>query len=106
MSTRLAQLTPKLVSQICYDLSSPNIRKTSTVHLVQLLSRLQQSDKARATFLEARHELLMKRVRSIKFEGDISSYISELAVVYFTVIKHTCEWFMAAFQEARMASGS
>lgn len=105
MSARLSQLTPNLIKQLCYDLSSPTIRKTSAAYLVQLLIRLDQADEARDTFLNARQNLLLKRVRSIKFEGDISLYVSELAVVTFTIIKHTSEWFMAAFKESRLASG-
>lgn len=48
---------------------------------------------------------MRKRARQIKFEGDISMYISELAMVCFTLIKNTCEWYMAAFKDNRMASG-
>lgn len=33
-------------------------------------------------------------------------YISELAMVCFTLIKNTCEWYMAAFKDNRMASGA
>jgi hypothetical protein len=105
MSARLSQLTPNLIKQLRYDLASPTIRKTTAAHLVQLLIRLNQANEARDTFLKARLSLLLKRVRSIKFEGDISMYISELAVVSFTIIKHTSEWFMAAFKESKMASG-
>lgn len=48
---------------------------------------------------------MRKRVRQIKFEGDVSLYISELAMVSFTLVKNTCEWYMAAFKDNRMASG-
>jgi len=48
---------------------------------------------------------MLKRVRAIKAEGDISIYISELAIVCFTVIRHTSDWYMSAFKENRMASG-
>jgi hypothetical protein len=48
---------------------------------------------------------MLKRVRAIKFEGDISIYVSELAIVCFTVIRHTSDWFMTAFKETKMASG-
>ena len=33
-------------------------------------------------------------------------YISELAMVCFTLVKNTCEWYMAAFKDNRMASGA
>ncbi len=32
-------------------------------------------------------------------------YVSELAMVHFTLIKNTSEWYMAAFRDGRMASG-
>lgn len=48
---------------------------------------------------------MRKRARQIKFEGDISMFISELAMVTFTLIKNTCEWYMAAYKDNSMASG-
>lgn len=48
---------------------------------------------------------MRKRARQIKFEGDVGMYISELAMVTFTLIKNTCDWYMAAFKDNRMASG-
>lgn len=48
---------------------------------------------------------MLKRVRAIRAEGDISIYISELAIVCFTIIRHTSDWYMSAFKENRMASG-
>ncbi len=48
---------------------------------------------------------MLKRVRAIKCEGDISVYISELAIVCFTVIRHTSDWFISAFKDTRMVSG-
>jgi len=105
LEARLEQLQPQLISQIAHDLSSPEIRKTTTSHLVSLLMRLDRADLARETFLTARREIMLKRVRAIKCEGDISAYISELAIVCFTVIRHTSDWFMTAFKENRMASG-
>jgi hypothetical protein len=69
------------------------------------LLRLGQAERARETFLSGRGTLVRKRVRQIKFEGDVSLYISELAMVSFTLVKNTCEWYMAAFKDNRMASG-
>ena len=49
--------------------------------------------------------MLRKRVRTIKFEGDISLYVNELAVVSFMGVKHTSDWYLPAFKESGMASG-
>ncbi|KIR29156.1 exocyst complex component EXO84 [Cryptococcus deuterogattii 99/473] len=103
--SRLEQLVPSLVSQISHDLSSPNLRKSSSARLISLLVRLDLADHARDTFLESRRELMFKRVRSIKCDGDVSIYINELAVVIFTIIRHTSDWYMNAFKENKMASG-
>ncbi|WWC91120.1 uncharacterized protein L201_006061 [Kwoniella dendrophila CBS 6074] len=106
LSTKLDQLRPTLINQILHDLScSQIIRKSQTSILVSFLNRLNCSDLARNTFLKSRKDLMLRRIRSIKCEGDISIYISELAVVCFTIIRHTSDWFMNAFKENRMASG-
>lgn len=48
---------------------------------------------------------MLKRVRAIRAEGDISQYVSELAVVCFTVVRNTGDWYMTAFKENKTASG-
>ncbi|KPV76479.1 uncharacterized protein RHOBADRAFT_25548 [Rhodotorula graminis WP1] len=102
---KLDQRTTELVSALLHDLSDHAIRKSGVVRTTTWLLRLWQGERARATFLSARGRLVRKRARQIKFEGDISMYISELAMVCFTLIKNTCEWYMAAFKDNRMASG-
>ncbi|BGP38482.1 exocyst complex component exo84 [Rhodotorula kratochvilovae] len=102
---KLDQRTVELVSALLHDLSDHAIRKSGVVRTTSWLLRLGQGERARETFLTARGRLVRKRARQIKFEGDISMYISELAMVCFTLIKNTCEWYMAAFKDNRMASG-
>jgi hypothetical protein len=41
----------------------------------------------------------------VGFEGEVSNYITELAIVVFTSIKHTAEWYLASFKNNDMASG-
>lgn len=43
--------------------------------------------------------------RQLVFEGDITTYISELALVVFTLIRNTCEWYRDSFKQNEMASG-
>ncbi|KAK4683859.1 exocyst complex component 8, partial [Tremellales sp. Uapishka_1] len=105
LTSSLDQLTPNLLSAIAYDLSSPELRKSSTTELISYLVRLERGDLARQTFLKSRHDLMLKRVRGIKFEGDISIYVSELAIVCFTIIRHTSDWYQSAFKDNKMASG-
>ncbi|KAL7414262.1 hypothetical protein BDY24DRAFT_414477 [Mrakia frigida] len=102
---KLLPLQTSLLASLCYELSSPTLRKHSLAHLVSLFYRLDQPDLAQTTFLKARSEVLRKRVRTIKFEGDISLYVNELAVVSFMGVKHTSDWYLPAFKESGMASG-
>lgn len=102
---RLDSLRPPLVEKIAADLRSSDLRKSSAAALINLLVRLDRAELARDTFLAARHEHLEGLVRSIKHEGDLILYINELAIVCFTLIKHTFDWFNNAFNNSRLASG-
>lgn len=105
LTVRLEQLRPDLIQQISNDLAVLELRKTTACRLISILVRLDRSELARDVFLQARRDVMLKRIRSIKAEGDISIYISELAIVCFTIIRHTSDWYMSAFKENRMASG-
>ena len=97
-------------------------RRSSVVYLAALLERLHAGGAARSAFLAMRGELMRKRVRALRcvlsqdiqvilvqlilarFEGSVELYISDLAVVVFTGIKHTADWFLASFRENDTAS--
>jgi hypothetical protein len=98
-------LRPTLITSLSADLAFSEIRKTETIRLIHLLVRLEQPQSARDAFLGARKESMLRLVRFIKAEGDISLYISELAVVCFTVVRNTADWYMTSFKENGMASG-
>lgn len=104
-SAKLTARSSDLVSAISADLSSPTLKKSAVVRDAGFLLRLDKGERARELFLGARTELLRRRARQIKFEGDVSLYISELALVHFTLVKNTSEWYMSAFKDNRMASG-
>lgn len=105
LTGRLNHLRPALIGQLAHDLSSPDLRKAGASRLVALLSRLDSADLARDTFLRSRREVMMQRVRGIKCDGDTTIYVSELAIVCFTILRHTSDWYMTAFKENKMASG-
>lgn len=102
---KLDTLRPNLITQIAKDLGSPDIRKAAAAQLIALLQRLSRAELARDTFLKARHDLMLRLVRTIKHEGDISMYVHELSVVCFTIVRHTSDWYMNAFKDNAMASG-
>lgn len=106
IAARLAALTRELVDQIAYDLSDPDIRRSEVVNLSAHLARLGESQAASNAFLRARKELLGKRTRMIGYHGDIPAYISELAIVTFTILRHTSDWYLAAFPANALVSGA
>jgi hypothetical protein len=68
-------------------------------------NKLSLTTKARDIFLTARTMTIRHRIRQLKFDGEISSYISDLSDVIFRLIRNTCDWYGANFREAYMASG-
>lgn len=105
LSSKLSHHTSSLVSSLSLVLSSPALKKSEVIQISSHLLRLGQGELARELFLGARSALLAKRSRMIRFEGDTSLYVSELALVHFTLIKNTSEWYVSAFKDNKMASG-
>lgn len=104
LGPKLTPLKASLTSALLQSLASPSNRKSTVVHLISLLTKLKAGAAARATFLASRTEVMRKRVRKITFEGHVGMYISDLAIVIFTGIKHTADWFLASFKENEVAS--
>ncbi|KAF9532123.1 hypothetical protein CPB83DRAFT_58809 [Crepidotus variabilis] len=104
LALKLPQLTSQLISSLLDTLSFPSNRKTTVVTLISLLNRLKAGAAARNTFLEMRTRVISGLTRKIRFDGHIGTYIGELAVVYFTGIKHTADWYLASFKENEVAS--
>lgn len=104
LSTKLTPLMTSLTSALLQALSYPHNHKETVKKLISLLIRLDAGAAARKTFLAARTEIARRLVRMIRFDGHIGTYISELAIAIFTVIKHTADWFLASFKENEAAS--
>ncbi|ESK96148.1 nuclear mrna splicing protein [Moniliophthora roreri MCA 2997] len=104
LAAKLPLLTAQLTEALLETLSHPSNRKTIVVQLISLLLRLGAGAAARATFLNMRSQVMHNLVRKIKFEGHVGAYVADLAMVYFTGIKHTADWFLASFKENEVAS--
>ncbi|PPQ79863.1 LOW QUALITY PROTEIN: hypothetical protein CVT25_002919 [Psilocybe cyanescens] len=104
LSSKLPLLTNRLITSLLASLALHSNRKTSVVSLITLLNRLKAGAAARNTFLDMRSQVIHGLMRKIRFEGHIGTYIGELAVVYFTGIKHTADWYLASFKENEVAS--
>jgi hypothetical protein len=104
LANKLPQLTSQLISSLLESLSHPSNRKSTVVNLISLLNGLKAGAAARNTFLEMRSKVIRGLTRKIRFDGDIGTYVGELAVVYFTGIKHSADWYLASFKENEVAS--
>ncbi|KAF8514201.1 Cullin repeat-like-containing domain protein [Hysterangium stoloniferum] len=104
LAPKLTTLKVTLTTALLQTLSDPMQRKSAVVRLTSLLERLQAGATARSTFLAMRGELMRTRVRALRFEGSVELYISDLAIVVFTGIKHTADWFLSSFRDNDTAS--
>ncbi|KAI8070323.1 Cullin repeat-like-containing domain protein [Gongronella butleri] len=102
---QLATSTEALSSTIANDLSNPLLSKLQFQRYVDWLLRLGKGEQAREVFLATRSLIIKKRIRQLVFEGDTSTYVNELALVVFTLIRNTCEWYRDSFKQNEMSSG-
>jgi len=100
---RVDERALRLSTLITADLKMFAAWKGSVKKNADWLVRLDFEDKAREALLEARSETMTLRTRQVRFEGDIPSYISQVALVQFTLIRNTVEIYNACF-EYRLSS--
>ncbi|ORY93831.1 Cullin repeat-like-containing domain protein [Syncephalastrum racemosum] len=101
---QVQKYTELLCTTISSDLSNTLLTKLQFQRLVNWLLRLNKGDQAQEVFLSTRSKIIKKRIRQLAFEGDIATYINELALVVFTLIRNTCEWYRDSFKQNEMAS--
>lgn len=104
LAAKLPTLTNQLVSSLLAALALPSNKRSMVVTFITLLNRLKAGAAARRTFLEMRTQVIRGLVRKIPFQGHVETYIGELAIVFFTGIKHTADWYLASFKENEVAS--
>lgn len=100
---KLDERASRLAGIVTTDLTENPAKKSAVKANVQWLIRLDFEDRARAAFLEAKSAVIQKRTRQVRFEGDVPLYISQVALVQFTLIKNTVEIYNSCF-EYRLAS--
>ncbi|KAH0591366.1 hypothetical protein H2248_001444 [Termitomyces sp. 'cryptogamus'] len=104
LAHKLPPLNALLTKSLLSSLSLPSIRKSTVVSLISYLLRLKAGPAARSTLLQMRTKVIKTHVRKIRFDGQVGTYVHDLAMVYFTGIKHTADWFLASFKENEVAS--
>ncbi|KAJ2804257.1 exocyst complex component exo84 [Coemansia guatemalensis] len=96
--------TAALARLILADLLIPCSVRKQVSENVALLHRLGWDKEAKGAFLASRTATIKNRTRQLKLEGNTRLYIRELAIVYFRLIRNTCEWYSALFADPTMIS--
>ncbi|KAJ1919137.1 exocyst complex component exo84 [Mycoemilia scoparia] len=94
-----------LVKLILADLSLPCAPHKQISMNIMLLYKLGHDKEAKEAFLNSRSATIKHRTRQLRLEGDTQIYIRELSVVYFRLIRGTCDWYSDFFKNASMTSG-
>ncbi|KAJ1827780.1 exocyst complex component exo84 [Coemansia sp. RSA 2599] len=96
--------TSGLARLILADLLIPCSPRTQVAGNIQLLHRLGWDKEAKEAFLASRSTTIKNRTRQLKLEGNTRLYIRELAIVYFRLIRNTCEWYSSFFADPTLVS--
>ena len=99
LDERAARLASLITTELIDNVSSKSIVNRT----ISWLCRLNYEDRARQVFLEAKSGIIKKRTRQVRFEGDIPLYISQIALVQFTLIRNTVDVYNSCF-EHKLAS--
>jgi hypothetical protein len=100
LDRRIASIVDVLLEEIANEyLSREEIRQT-----VRLLVRLKATDAAKRTLLDSRRALLRRRVKQVDFQGDISNYVSQVAIISLQLIASTVEIYRSSFADPQDAS--
>ncbi|KAI9207935.1 uncharacterized protein BJ171DRAFT_258001 [Polychytrium aggregatum] len=105
MKYNLEDRISRLASTLCGDLSSPICTKKQGQANIALLVKLGFGKEARDIFLTSRTKAIHHHIRLLKMDGEVASYVSDLADVVFQMIRNTCDWYKVSFHDSTMASG-
>jgi hypothetical protein len=90
---------------VSIDLVSPAATQSKIKEDISRLVRLGLGETARDIYLSTRSRTIRQRLRQLQFGGDVVSFVYDYTLVFFKLLKNTCEWFRDSFHDASMASG-
>jgi hypothetical protein len=102
---QLRECVEQLAFFIGHELGSLWIGKNQVRAHISRLMKLGLSEQAREIFLASRSHLLQRNLKELRMEGDIVTYVYEYGAIVTTMIKCTCDWYSACFEDIRMTSG-
>ncbi|KAL1922232.1 uncharacterized protein VTP21DRAFT_9771 [Calcarisporiella thermophila] len=99
LQASIERQTSALSQAICHDLRNPRLITERMNQLIEYLIRLDLQEMACEIILATKSSLIHQRVTQLPFDGNITSYIHDLSLVVFTLVKSTCQKFVEYFEE-------
>ncbi|EEY14817.1 exocyst complex component EXO84 [Verticillium alfalfae VaMs.102] len=94
----------KVADMLLRELDMYHNMASKTRRIVSWLTRLGYEDRARESYLLARHNVIQHRSRQCTFQGDLHQYIWEISFCYFTLIKNTVTVYQSCFPPPMMST--
>ncbi|KAG0306060.1 exocyst complex component exo84 [Linnemannia gamsii] len=101
---RLDERVSRLSRAVILDLGQAHITKVAVQRNVGWLERLGCLDQAKDVFLTNRTKVVRQRMDQVKPKKDPVLHVEELAMIVFTTIRNTSEWFELSFKDPKMSS--
>ncbi|AOA65281.1 Exocyst complex component [Komagataella phaffii CBS 7435] len=102
LKVKLTMRQESIIKSLNFELNRPSISDEKVYQIVQLLSSLDLEKIARDSLFESKANLIEKLNRSVVFEGDIPSYVSQLTIIRFQTLKATCQLYRRCFPNKEM----
>lgn len=103
---KLEQRMQELTDVLLHELSQDYLSRAEVQANVEQLIQLKAGDRAKRTLLDSRRNLIRRRIKEVEFQGDISGYITQVAIIHFRMIRSTIEIFAACYRDAPATSSS
>ncbi|KAG0033000.1 exocyst complex component exo84 [Podila clonocystis] len=101
---RLDERVSRLSRVVLLDLGHAHITKIAVQRNVGWLERLGCLEQARDVFLNNRTSVVRQRMSLVKAKRDPIVHVEELAMIVFTSIRNTSEWYELSFKDPKMSS--
>lgn len=99
VTVKLDERAARLASLITTELVDNVSQRSIVKNCIGWLVRLTYEDQAREVYLTSRSALIKRRTRQVRFEGDTPMFISQIALVQFTLVRNTVEVFNTCFEQ-------
>ncbi|KAI8803168.1 hypothetical protein BJ742DRAFT_872731 [Cladochytrium replicatum] len=90
MKASVEERVAVLSALVSRDLVNPIITKRQVQIHISRLMKLGLGEQARNLFLSTRSATMRHRIRQLKFDGEVVSYINKLSEIVFRTIRNTC----------------